>query len=55
VAPNDVARNIVAPAPLVPAFVISFVLVPASSGADLRRQAPRPPSHGYASTTVLRI
>lgn len=55
VASTDVARNIVAPAPLVTAFVIGFVLVPASSSADLRRQAPRPPSHGYTSTTVLRI
>jgi hypothetical protein len=54
VAPTDVARSIVAPAPLVTALVIVSVLVPASSSAGLRRQAP-PPSHGYPSTTVLRI
>jgi hypothetical protein len=54
VAPTEGARNIVAPAPLVTALVISSVLVPASSSADFRRQAP-PPSHGYPSTTVLRI
>jgi hypothetical protein len=52
---TDGARNIVAPAPLVTALVIGSVLVPASRRADLRRQTPRPPSHGHASATLLRI
>jgi hypothetical protein len=55
VAQADWARNIVAPAPLVTTFIVGSVLVPACSRAGLRRQTPRPPSHRYASTTVLRI
>ena len=55
VAPADAARSIVAAAPFVTALIVGSERVPASSSADLRRQTPRPPSHGYASTTVLRI
>lgn len=55
VAQADWARNIVAPAPLVTPFIVGSVLVPACSRAGLRRQTPRPPSHRYAFTTVLRI
>ena len=54
-APADAARNLVVPASLVPVQVMASSFVSASSGADLRRQVLRPRSHGYASTTVLRI
>jgi hypothetical protein len=54
-APADAARNLVVPAPLIPVQVMASPFVSASSGADLRRQVLRPRSHGYASTTVLRI
>lgn len=56
VLPTDVTRNLVARAPLVTAQISSFGYMPASAGADIRRQAVRPRlSHSYPSTIVLRI
>jgi hypothetical protein len=56
VGPVDGARSLVAQAPLVTLHIAALAPVPASAGADLRREAVRPRlPHAYPSTTVLRI